>query len=107
MTVWARREYTDVAELRGPLLVVRGVADVGWDEFATIRTASGGPRHGLVLEVDRDLAVVQVFEGTAGPGAGYRPGRVQRQPAADPGRRRGGSAGSAADEASRWTAGRR
>ena len=27
-------EYTDVAELRGPLLVVRGVAGVGWDEFA-------------------------------------------------------------------------
>ena len=66
MTTWATREYTDVAELRGPLLVVRGVAEVGWDEFATIRTASGGPRHGLVLEADRDLAVVQVFEGTEG-----------------------------------------
>src|SRR5271157_5118071 len=64
MTTWAQREYTDVAELRGPLLVVRGVTDVGWDEFATIRTASGGLRHGLVLEADRDLAVVQVFEGT-------------------------------------------
>ena len=66
MTAWATREYTDVAELRGPLLIVRGVADVGWDEFAAIRTASGGLRHGLVLEADRDLAVVQVFEGTEG-----------------------------------------
>ena len=66
MTVWARREYTDVAELRGPLLIVRGVAEVGWDEFATIRTASGGLRHGLVLEADRDIAVVQVLEGTQG-----------------------------------------
>lgn len=66
---WARREYTDIAELRGPLLVVRGVAGVGWDEFATIRDAAGGERHGLVLEVDRDLAVVQVLEGTAGLGA--------------------------------------
>ena len=66
MTIWARREYTDVAELRGPLLVVRGVSGVGWDEFATIRTAAGGLRHGLVLEADRDLAVVQVFEGTEG-----------------------------------------
>ena len=62
---WARREYTDIAELRGPLLVVRGVAGVGWDEFVTIHAATG-ERHGLVLEVDRDLAVIQVLEGTAG-----------------------------------------
>ena len=46
--------------------MVRGVAGVGWDEFATIRTAAGELRHGLVLEVDRDLAVVQVLEGTDG-----------------------------------------
>ncbi|HUC22390.1 MAG TPA: V-type ATP synthase subunit B [Streptosporangiaceae bacterium] len=65
-TAWARPEYTDIAELRGPLLVVRGVTGVGWDEFATIRDTAGEERHGLVLEVDRDLAVVQVLEGTAG-----------------------------------------
>ncbi len=65
-TAWAQPQYTDIAELRGPLLVVRGVAGVGWDEFATIRPAAGGERHGLVLEVNRELAVVQVMEGTAG-----------------------------------------
>jgi V/A-type H+-transporting ATPase subunit B len=59
-------EYSGVTELRGPLLVVRGVDGVGWDEFARIRLASGEWRHGLVLEVDRDLAVVQVLEGTDG-----------------------------------------
>lgn len=59
-------EYLDVAEVRGPLLVVRGVSGVGWDEFAEIRSAAGEVRHGLVLEVDRDLAVVQVLEGTEG-----------------------------------------
>jgi len=63
---WAQREYTDITELRGPLLVVRGVAGVGWDEFAIIRDSAGRERHGLVLEADRDLAVVQVLEGTAG-----------------------------------------
>jgi V/A-type H+/Na+-transporting ATPase subunit B len=66
MDDWARREYTGVAELRGPLLVVRGVSGVGWDEFATIRLGNGETRHGLVLETDRDLAVVQVLEGTGG-----------------------------------------
>jgi len=66
MTDWVRPEFTSVAELRGPLLVLRGVRGVGWDEFATIRLGSGPPRHGLVLEADRDLAVVQVLEGTGG-----------------------------------------
>ncbi|MGW2642852.1 V-type ATP synthase subunit B [Streptomyces sp. NPDC001348] len=59
-------EYTGVRELRGPLMVVEGVSGVGWDEFATIALDSGERRHGLVLEVDRDLAVVQVLEDTTG-----------------------------------------
>jgi V/A-type H+/Na+-transporting ATPase subunit B len=70
-TAWGRIEFTDVRELRGPLLVIRSVDGVGWDEFAQVRLGSGEERHGLVLEVDRDLAVVQVLEGTDGidPGA--------------------------------------
>ncbi|MEU6465256.1 V-type ATP synthase subunit B [Streptomyces sp. NPDC046976] len=59
-------EFTGVRELRGPLVVVEGVSGVGWDEFATIVLDSGERRHGLVLEVDRDVAVVQVLEDTAG-----------------------------------------
>ncbi|OIK28331.1 V-type ATP synthase subunit B [Streptomyces malaysiense] len=59
-------EFTGVRELRGPLVVVEGVSGVGWDEFATIVLDSGERRHGLVLEVDGDLAVVQVLEDTAG-----------------------------------------
>jgi V/A-type H+-transporting ATPase subunit B len=59
-------EYTDIAELRGPLVVVRGTAGVGWDELAEVRLDSGPARHALVLEVDRDLAVIQVLEGTDG-----------------------------------------
>jgi V/A-type H+/Na+-transporting ATPase subunit B len=59
-------EYSTIAQIRGPLLVVRGVAGVGWDEFARIRLPAGEQRHGLVLEVDRDLAIVQVLEGTDG-----------------------------------------
>jgi V/A-type H+-transporting ATPase subunit B len=58
--------WTGVRELRGPLVVLAGVDGVGWDEFATVRLAAGGLRHGLVLSVDHDVAVVQVLEGTAG-----------------------------------------
>jgi V/A-type H+/Na+-transporting ATPase subunit B len=64
-------EYSDISEVRGPLLVVKNVSGVGWDEFADVRLGTGEVRHGLVLEVDADLAVVQVLEGTGGirPGA--------------------------------------
>jgi len=63
-------EYGDIAELKGPLLVVRGVEGVGWDEFATVRVGPSTVRHALVLDVDRDLAVVEVLEGTTGMAAG-------------------------------------
>ena len=62
-----------MAELRGPLLVVRGISGVGWDESARRRVGFRGGeevRNGLVLEVDRDLTVVQMLEGTEG----IRPG---------------------------------
>lgn len=66
MTTWGLLEHTGVSSLRGPLVVLRGVEGVGWDEFALVRLGTGEVRHGLVLEVDRDLAVVQVLEGTDG-----------------------------------------
>jgi V/A-type H+-transporting ATPase subunit B len=65
-------EYGGVQELRGSLLVLDDVRGVGWDEFAMVEMADGTRRHGLVLEVDRNLAVVQVLEGTDG----MRPGGV-------------------------------
>ncbi|MGZ4603080.1 MAG: V-type ATP synthase subunit B [Kineosporiaceae bacterium] len=68
---WGVLEHTAVEELRGPLAVLQGVHGVGWDEFATIRLdrapgTQGEVRHGLVLEVRGEVAVVQVLEGTAG-----------------------------------------
>ena len=65
-TRWDLVQYSDVSHLQGPLMVVRGVQAVGWDEFAVIRIADGADRHGLVLDVDGDLAVVEVLEGTQG-----------------------------------------
>ena len=64
----ARIRYSSLASIRGPLVVVEGVEGVGWDEVAEIRSDSGPPRHGVVLEVRGDVAVLQVFEGTGGLG---------------------------------------
>jgi V/A-type H+-transporting ATPase subunit B len=59
-------EYTSISALRGPLLIVSGVQGVGFDEYVRITTDEGELRHGVVVEIDRDLAVVQVLEGTGG-----------------------------------------
>ncbi|MEU7872113.1 V-type ATP synthase subunit B [Dactylosporangium sp. NPDC049140] len=66
MNAWPAVEHTGIRELHGPLVVVGDVDGVGYDEVAEIRLPHGERRHGVVLEVDRDLAIVQVLEGTAG-----------------------------------------
>src|ERR1039457_865447 len=58
--------YTGARSVGGPLLIVQDVSGVGWDEDATITLDTGEQRHGVVLDVSNDLAVVQVFEGTSG-----------------------------------------
>ena len=61
-----RVAYSDVTSIEGPLLVVRGVEGVGWDEQVIVELASGELRHGQVLDANRDLAVVELFEGGSG-----------------------------------------
>jgi V/A-type H+-transporting ATPase subunit B len=63
-------EHTRLDSIHGPLVVVGDVEGVGWDEVARIRMDSGEVRHGVVLDVHDDLAVVEVFEGTIGLGLG-------------------------------------
>ena len=58
------REYTTVSEVSGPLMIVEGVEGVGYNEIVEIETPTGENRKGQVLEVNEDLAVVLVFEGT-------------------------------------------
>ncbi len=55
-----------VERVDGPLLFVTTPGRVGWDEFVTIPLPDGTTRHGAVIDIDDDLAVVEVFEGTDG-----------------------------------------
>ncbi len=59
-------EYTSVSSVRGPLLMVQSPEGVGWDEVARITLPTGETRHGVVLDVSQDVAVVEVYEGTSG-----------------------------------------
>ena len=59
-------EYVGASRLEGPLLFIRDIADVGFDELVEIRCGEQETRLGQVLEVTHDAAVVQVFSGTTG-----------------------------------------
>jgi len=61
-----RIEYQAVSDISGPLLFVEGVKGVSYGELCIIRLPDGEERTGKVLEVHRDRAMVQVFEGTRG-----------------------------------------
>ncbi|MBU7005089.1 MAG: V-type ATP synthase subunit B, partial [Theionarchaea archaeon] len=60
------RVYNTVSEVAGPLIVVKAVKNVGYNEVVEVITPSGEERRGQVLEVSEDAAVVMVFEGTEG-----------------------------------------
>ncbi len=60
------REYKTIQEISGPLMVVRRVQGVTYDELAEIELPDGSVRRCKVLEVNGDNAVVQLFESSAG-----------------------------------------
>lgn len=60
------KEYRSIKEVVGPLMLVDGVEGVKYNELVEIEQASGEIRQGRVLEVNRDRALVQLFEGSQG-----------------------------------------
>ncbi len=60
------KEYRTIKEIVGPLMLVDGVDGVKYDELVEIEQANGDIRHGKVLEINGDKALVQLFEGSAG-----------------------------------------
>ncbi|MCY6356479.1 V-type ATP synthase subunit B [Clostridium sp. ZS2-4] len=60
------KEYKTVTEVVGPLMVVDGVKGVNYGELVEIQLQTGEIRHGNVLEINQDKAVVQIFEGSSG-----------------------------------------
>ena len=60
------KEYRTIQEVAGPLMMVKGVEGVTFDELGEIELASGEKRRCKVLEVDGDNVVVQLYENAAG-----------------------------------------
>lgn len=60
------KEYKTIREIVGPLMLVEGVDGAKYDELVEIRQENGDVRRGKVLEVNRDKALVQLFEPSQG-----------------------------------------
>ncbi len=60
------KEYKTIREVVGPLMVVEGVEGVKYNELVDIVNTNGELRRGKVLEINRDKAVVQLFENSQG-----------------------------------------
>ena len=60
------KEYNTIREIVGPLMLVEGVEGVKYNELVEIRQENGEVRSGKVLEINRDKALVQLFEASQG-----------------------------------------
>jgi V/A-type H+/Na+-transporting ATPase subunit B len=60
------KEYRTLQEIAGPLMLVRDVEGVKYEELGEIELANGETRRCRVLEVDGSNALVQLFENAAG-----------------------------------------
>ena len=60
------KEYKTISEVVGPLMLVKDVENVTYDELGEIILPSGEKRLCKVLEVNGDNALVQLFESSTG-----------------------------------------
>lgn len=60
------KEYRTIQEVAGPLMLVRNVENVAYDELAEIELFNGEKRRCKVLEINEGNALVQLFENSTG-----------------------------------------
>lgn len=60
------KEYRTIQEVAGPLMLVKGVEQVCYNELGEIELSNGEKRRCKVLEIDGGNALVQLFENATG-----------------------------------------
>lgn len=58
-------EYQTLTHVKGPLIFVEGISNVGYGEIVEIEIGDE-TRTGQILELDQDRAIIEIFEGTHG-----------------------------------------
>ena len=60
-------EYLGLSEINGPLIALEGVKDAAYDEIVEFSMNDGAEKRlGRIIEIYKDKAVIQVFEGSEG-----------------------------------------
>lgn len=57
-------EYLGLSSIHGPLIALEGVQDASYDEIVQITVEGKEKKLGRIVEIYKDKAVIQVFEGT-------------------------------------------
>ncbi len=60
------KEYRTIQEVAGPLMLIRDVENVTYDELGEIQLQNGETRRCRVLEINGSNALVQLFESSSG-----------------------------------------
>ncbi len=60
------KEYRTISEVAGPLMLVKGVENVAYNELGEIELSNGEKRRCRVLEVNGSDVLVQLFEASTG-----------------------------------------
>ncbi|MCF0146317.1 MAG: V-type ATP synthase subunit B, partial [Eubacterium sp.] len=60
------KEYRTIQEVAGPLMMVKGVEEITFNEMGEIELSNGEIRRCRVLEIDGSNVLVQLFENAAG-----------------------------------------
>lgn len=61
-----KREYRTITGMTGPLVFVKGLKGVGFNELCEIMMPGNVRRTGQILQISGEITVVQVLEGTSG-----------------------------------------
>jgi len=61
-----KKEYLQLHEINGPLIVLTEVDDAAYGETVSIKVDNNEFRLGKVIKIEGDKVIVQVFEGTSG-----------------------------------------
>lgn len=57
-------QYIGLEEINGPLVFIKTPKEISFDEQVEIILDSGETRIGNVIEVNKDITTIQVYEGT-------------------------------------------
>jgi len=59
-------QYKGLKEIKGPLIVLDNIRNVGFEEVVEIELENGSIRSGRVVQIEGEKVIIQVFEGTDG-----------------------------------------